>query len=62
LDGFAVQIALEDPVVDARRAFELSMKLAARELGFSWAGDEAAKGSVSPSLKVAPQAGAGAVT
>jgi AcrR family transcriptional regulator len=38
LDGFAVQIALEDPVVDAARAFDLSMRLAARELGFSWSG------------------------
>lgn len=38
LDGFAVQIALEDRVVDADRAFQLSMRLAARELGFSWSG------------------------
>jgi AcrR family transcriptional regulator len=36
LDGFAVQIALEDPVVDAERAFGLSMRLAAQQLGFSW--------------------------
>jgi AcrR family transcriptional regulator len=36
LDGFAIQIALEDPVVAAARAFDLSMRLAARELGFSW--------------------------
>jgi len=36
LDGFAIQIALEDPVVDARRAFELSMRVAAQQLGFSW--------------------------
>jgi AcrR family transcriptional regulator len=36
LDGFAVQIALEDPVVDADRAFDWSMRLAARLLGFSW--------------------------
>jgi len=41
LDGFAIQIALEDPVVDAHRAFELSMRVAAQQLGFSWA---AAKG------------------
>jgi AcrR family transcriptional regulator len=59
LDGFAVQIALDDPVVDARRAFGLSMRLAARELGFSWSGS--ANEPVSPSLRVAPQAGAGAV-
>ena len=36
LDGFAVQIALEDPTVDAGRAFELIMSYAARELGFTW--------------------------
>ncbi len=37
LDGFAIQIALGDPSVDAGRAFELTMRLAARELGFTWA-------------------------
>jgi AcrR family transcriptional regulator len=36
LDGFAIQIALEDPTVDAGRAFGLSMLFAARELGFTW--------------------------
>ena len=36
LDGFAIQIALDDPVVDGRRAFELSMALAAQHLGFAW--------------------------
>ena len=36
LDGLAVQIALEDPAVDGRRAFELSMRVAAAELGFDW--------------------------
>ncbi|MGH9303653.1 MAG: TetR/AcrR family transcriptional regulator [Acidimicrobiales bacterium] len=36
LDGLAVQIALSDPVVSAERAFELSMRLAADQLGFSW--------------------------
>ena len=36
LDGFAVQIALADPVVDASRAFELSMRFAAAQLGFGW--------------------------
>jgi AcrR family transcriptional regulator len=36
LDGFAIQIALEDPVVDAPRAFELSMRVASQQLGFSW--------------------------
>jgi AcrR family transcriptional regulator len=36
LDGLAVQIALADPVVDARRAYELSMQFAAERLGFAW--------------------------
>ncbi len=36
LDGFAIQIALEDPVVNERRAFELAMRLAAGQLGFAW--------------------------
>jgi AcrR family transcriptional regulator len=36
LDGFAVQIALEDPTVDAGRAYELTMRFAAMELGFTW--------------------------
>jgi AcrR family transcriptional regulator len=36
LDGFAIQIALDDPTVDEGRAFELSMRFAARELGFTW--------------------------
>jgi AcrR family transcriptional regulator len=36
LDGFAIQIALSDPVVDAERAFETSMHFASSELGFEW--------------------------
>jgi AcrR family transcriptional regulator len=36
LDGFAVQIALDDPVVDASRAFELTMRFIAGQLGFTW--------------------------
>jgi len=36
LDGFAIQIALEDPTVDPGRAFELSMRFAAAALGFTW--------------------------
>lgn len=36
IDGFAVQSALSDPVVDGERAFRLSMKFAAAELGFEW--------------------------
>jgi len=36
LDGLAVQIALADPAVTAYRAFELSMRFAAGQLGFHW--------------------------
>jgi AcrR family transcriptional regulator len=36
LDGFAVQSALSDPVVDNARAFRLSMTFASAELGFDW--------------------------
>jgi AcrR family transcriptional regulator len=36
LDGLAVQIALGDPSVDGGRAFELSMRYAAGQLGFEW--------------------------
>ncbi len=38
LDGFAIQIALSDPSVDAGRAFELSMRFASAQLGFEWSG------------------------
>jgi AcrR family transcriptional regulator len=38
LDGFAVQSALEDPVVSNERAFRISMRFAAGQLGFSWSG------------------------
>jgi AcrR family transcriptional regulator len=38
LDGLAIQIALDDPSVDAGRAFELSMRFAASQLGFAWTG------------------------
>jgi AcrR family transcriptional regulator len=37
LDGFAIQSALSDPVVDNDRAFRLSMAFAAAQLGFEWA-------------------------
>jgi AcrR family transcriptional regulator len=37
LDGLAVQIALGDTVVSPHRAFELSMRFVAKELGFAWA-------------------------
>jgi AcrR family transcriptional regulator len=36
LDGLAIQIALEDPSVDAGRAFNLSMRFVASQLGFEW--------------------------
>jgi AcrR family transcriptional regulator len=36
LDGFAIQSALSDPVVDNARAFRLSMQFAAAQLGFTW--------------------------
>ena len=36
LDGMAVQIALEDPDVTPARAYDLAMRFAAGQLGFSW--------------------------
>ena len=36
LDGFAIQIALTDPVVDADIAFTTSMRFASDRLGFKW--------------------------
>ena len=36
LDGLMIQIALEDPVVDQMRAFELTMRFVAEQLGFDW--------------------------
>jgi AcrR family transcriptional regulator len=45
LDGLAVQIALADPVVDAGRAFDLSMTFAAGQLGFAWAPRRGARGA-----------------
>jgi AcrR family transcriptional regulator len=36
LDGLAVQIALEDPEVTAERAYDLTMRFAAGQLGFDW--------------------------
>src|SRR5499427_1034619 len=44
LDGMAVQIALADPVVDTNRAFELTMRFAAAQLGFAWAPRTAGQG------------------
>jgi AcrR family transcriptional regulator len=36
LDGLTVQLALGDPVIDGARAFELTMRFVAGQLGFSW--------------------------
>jgi AcrR family transcriptional regulator len=36
LDGLTVQLALGDPVVSGARAFELTMRLVAGHLGFTW--------------------------
>jgi AcrR family transcriptional regulator len=36
LDGLAIQIALDDPSMDAGRAFDLSMSFVSGQLGFSW--------------------------
>jgi AcrR family transcriptional regulator len=38
LDGLAIQIALEDAVVDPQRAFDLTMRFIAGQLGFEWPG------------------------
>jgi AcrR family transcriptional regulator len=40
LDGLSVQIALADPVVDARVARRLAMRFASEQLGFAWSFDE----------------------
>ena len=36
LDGLSIQVALDDPVVDAGRAFAIAMAFAARDLGVGW--------------------------
>jgi len=36
LDGLAIQIALRDPIIGAERAFGLSMRFVAEQLGFDW--------------------------
>jgi AcrR family transcriptional regulator len=38
LDGLAIQVALGDPEVTPLRAFELTMRFAAGQLGFRWDG------------------------
>jgi len=57
LDGFAIQIALEDPTVDAGRAFGLTMRFAAGELGFTWVPRHRADGQADAGRR---PAGAGA--
>jgi AcrR family transcriptional regulator len=44
LDGLAVQIALNDPSVDAVKAFELCMRFAASQLSFTWTPRHRGKG------------------
>jgi AcrR family transcriptional regulator len=39
LDGLAIQLALDDPVIDPVGAFELSMRFVAQRLGFDWTPD-----------------------
>ncbi len=45
LDGFAIQIALEDPVVGPERAFDAAMRVASRQLGFTWEARRARRAS-----------------
>ena len=45
LDGFAVQIALADRVVDPVSAFELSMHFVANQLGFEWSPGRGRRGT-----------------
>ncbi|MGH3229116.1 MAG: TetR family transcriptional regulator C-terminal domain-containing protein [Streptosporangiaceae bacterium] len=40
LDGLAIQIALDDPVVGPKRAFDLCMHFIADQLGFEWNGSQ----------------------
>jgi AcrR family transcriptional regulator len=59
LDGFAVQIALADPTVDPARSFELSMRFAARELGFDWTPSRRARGQGAAARRLAGEREAG---
>jgi AcrR family transcriptional regulator len=45
LDGLAIQIALEDRVVDPVGAFELSMHFVANQLGFKWSPGRGRRGA-----------------
>ena len=55
LDGLAIQIGLDDPVVDPARAFELSMLFIAGQLGFTWDGS---RGKLAGSGRARPRDGA----
>jgi AcrR family transcriptional regulator len=46
LDGLAIQIALDDPVVTNQEAFEISMRFASQSLGFSWNASQARHSSI----------------
>ena len=59
LDGFAVQIALADPTVGPARAFEMSMRFAAGELGFAWAPARRARGQGAAAKRLAGERTAG---
>jgi AcrR family transcriptional regulator len=48
LDGLTIQIALNDPVVDSVRSFELSMQFVADQLGFDWTLDRSRVGRDGP--------------
>ena len=45
LDGLAVQVALADPAVGPARAFDMTMRFAAAQLGFTWTPGRTARGS-----------------
>ena len=65
LDGFAIQIALADAAADAVRAFDLSMRFAAEQLGFEWIRSDRRGGKTGQLSSGRPDvggAGAGAVT
>jgi len=60
LDGLAVQIALADPAVDAQRAYELSMRFAAGQLGFTWTSRRGGRqGPVTKERGLGPAGGSG---
>ncbi len=44
LDGCAIQIALDDPVADPEKCFELCMLFISGQLGFEWPGSQGKRG------------------